>query len=230
MSKAFHIPGIFFLFCAFVLLFLVSVSLPYLTALDVARVHFKAGGPISVGADTNTVSQLRFGVWANCWYETSGNRVCGTSGYAYNTTVYDAGARTTSVGIGSSWTRGLAIHPVATGVCFIALLLSLSAHITSTLLASLAAFLASIITLIAFAVDIALYAYVKHEMGKLHGTDITTDTAPAFWMTFASLLLLWMAGSTVCMGRRRDRMAGATNFPLASSKVSPSWRSRFRKT
>ena len=66
----------------------------------------------------------------------------------------------------------------ATGVTFIALLLSLSTHVTFTLLASLVSFLAALLTLIAFAVDIALYAYVKHQMGKLAGVESNTDTAP----------------------------------------------------
>lgn len=61
---------------------------------------------------------------------------------------------------------------------FIALLLSLSAHVTFTLLASLTAFLAALLTLIAFAIDIALYAFVKHHIGKLDGVSSNIDTAP----------------------------------------------------
>lgn len=48
-------------------------------------------------------------------------------------------------------------------------------------------------------------------------------------MTFAAMLLLWLASSMVCIGRRRDRMSDATNYPMASSKVSKSWRDRFTK-
>lgn len=44
MSRAFCIPGIIFLVCALVLNFLVSVSLPYLPALDIARTHYRGGG------------------------------------------------------------------------------------------------------------------------------------------------------------------------------------------
>jgi len=110
-------------------------------------------------------------------------------------------------------------------VTLIAFLLSLSTHVTFTLLASLTSFLAALLTLIAFAIDIALYAYVKHQMGKLSGVNEHTNTAPAFWMTFVSFILLCLAGCTVCFGRRRDRMAGATSYPMASKT---SWRSRFR--
>lgn len=61
---------------------------------------------------------------------------------------------------------------------FVALLLSFSTHVTFTLLASLTAFLAATITLVAFAIDIALYVFVKHEVGKLAGVSANTDTAP----------------------------------------------------
>lgn len=47
-----------------------------------------------------------------------------------------------------------------------------------TLLSSLTAFLAALLTLIAFAIDIALFAFVKHQMHKLDGVDTNTDTAP----------------------------------------------------
>ena len=58
MPRVFHIPGVIFLFCAFVLLFLVSISLPYITALDFARVHFKNGSPF-VNQDTNSINEIR---------------------------------------------------------------------------------------------------------------------------------------------------------------------------
>ncbi|KAI8992788.1 hypothetical protein BD414DRAFT_482207 [Trametes punicea] len=220
MPRVFHIPGVIFLFCAFVLLFLVSISLPYLTVIDIARVKFKSGSP-SVDQDTNPIQQIRFGTWASCWYEDSGIRACSPADNAYSTTIFGPN-RQDFVTIAPSWTRGLAVHPVATGVTFIALLLSLSTHVLFTLLASLTAFLAALLTLIAFAIDIALYAWLKHQMSKLAGVGSNTDTAPGFWMTFVAFLLLCFAGCTVCFGRRRDRMEGATTYNY-------SWKNRFRR-
>ena len=57
MARAVHIPGVIFLFFAFVLLFLVSISLPYLPALDFARVHF--GGNLSANAPDGAIVNLR---------------------------------------------------------------------------------------------------------------------------------------------------------------------------
>lgn len=63
-------------------------------------------------------------------------------------------------------------------VAFFALLFSLSTHVTMTLIASLLSFLAALITLIAFACDIALYAFVKHEFSKVQGVKADTVTGP----------------------------------------------------
>ncbi|KAI6003180.1 pali-domain-containing protein [Pisolithus orientalis] len=220
MGRAFCIPAVFFFFAAFVLLFIVSVSLPYLTAMDITRVH--ADGSTELSAANDTISQLRFGIWAYCYDLTNGNRVCSTTGHGYSVVV---NATNNSVTIGSSWTRGLAVHPVAAGVAFIALLLALSQHITVTLFASLVGFLAALLAFIAFIIDVALFAYVKDQMGNL-GFGGSTITGPGFWLTFTSMILLVLGGCTVCFGRRRRRMANATS---TSTSPKEGFFSRFRR-
>lgn len=58
MSRAFWYPGVFFLLAATVLNFLVAVGLPYLTAMDVVRVHFK-GSATSATGNEGAISELR---------------------------------------------------------------------------------------------------------------------------------------------------------------------------
>jgi hypothetical protein len=58
MPRSFCIPGVVFLFCAVVLLFIVSVSLPYLTAMDIARVRFN-NNKVSIKPTTDILIQLR---------------------------------------------------------------------------------------------------------------------------------------------------------------------------
>jgi hypothetical protein len=55
MSRVFCIPGIIFLTCALVLSVLVSISLPFLPALDLVRVHFGNG----VNTSGEGMTQLR---------------------------------------------------------------------------------------------------------------------------------------------------------------------------
>ena len=64
------------------------------------------------------------------------------------------------------------------GLTFVAFILSLSTQVTVALLASLASFLAALLTLIAFALDIAHFAFVHRQMAKLVGVVEHTNTAP----------------------------------------------------
>lgn len=188
--------------------------------MDITRVH-SSGGVANNGDQAFT--QLRLGIWGYC-VDFSSGRQCFNTGHGYSLTV--TGAQNAQVTIGPSWTRGLAVLPVACCVAFIALLLSISQHITITLVASLVSFLAALLTLIAFAINIALFAYVKHELGTLNISE-TTITGPGFWLTFVSLLLLVLAGCTVCFGRRRDRMAGANNNSYQLNGPKTGFLSRF---
>ncbi|KAF8130214.1 hypothetical protein EV363DRAFT_241174 [Boletus edulis] len=142
MSRSFCVPAIFFLFSAFVLLFIVSISLPFLTAMDITRVHYERHSR---------------GGWRS--------KIRTTQSHGYSFSVQNNANNT--VFIGSSWTLGLAVHPVACGVSFIALLFSFSQHITATLVASLFSFLAATLALVAFAIDIALYAYLRIKWATL---------------------------------------------------------------
>lgn len=235
-----------------------SISLPFIPTMDIVRAHV-GGGTVVQGDDFTQVRVsgfgviyslfiFQFGIWSACWYNPDGERTCLPNGHAYQVAFANSD-RSASVIIGSSWTRGLAIHPVACVVTFIALLMSFSTHITVTLIASLTAFLAALLTLIAFAVDIALFGIVHHELGELVNVTENTNTAPGkaplnpkrfvffltlcllgFWLTFASLILLLLGACTVCFGRRRDRMAGSSypSYPMSTTK-SGGFLSRFRR-
>ncbi|KAF8904695.1 hypothetical protein CPB84DRAFT_1706146 [Gymnopilus junonius] len=228
MSRAFCIPGVVFLFCAFVLSFLVSISLPFLPALDVVRTHFGDGQQIQqIQTNSSGVEEVRFGIWSACYYDLKGDRTCLPTGHAYSFEIQNPAHSVTAL-VDSSWTRGLAVHPVATGATLLALLFSVSTHITVTLIASLVSFLAALLTLIAFAIDIALLGLARHEMDKLQ-IGAHTIAGPGFWMTFVSLILCLLAGCTVCFGRRRERLSGATttSYPMTSKKGG--FFSRFRR-
>ncbi|KAG2363565.1 hypothetical protein BDR07DRAFT_1403934 [Suillus spraguei] len=109
-----------------------------------------------------------------------------------------------------------------------AVLLFLPSHITVASVASLVSFLAALLTLIAFAINIALYAHVKHELGKLDISEMTI-TVPGFWLRFVFLLLLILTGYTVYFGHRCDRMAGATNSSYQLNGTKTDFLSRFRR-
>jgi len=151
---------------------------------------------------------------AFCYYDTDGHRTCSPIGHGYTVQV-ESPLNQQIVTIGASWTRGLAVHPIATAAAFVAFVLAFAKQPSLTLAASLTAFFAALMTLIAFSIDIALYAYVNHEMEKLGGVTAGSVTGPGFWLTFISLILLLVAGCTVCFGRRSDGMSdSSSSFPM----------------
>ncbi|KAJ7263902.1 hypothetical protein C8J57DRAFT_1450713 [Mycena rebaudengoi] len=222
MARAFYISGMVFLFFALVLSFLSSISTPYLPALDFVRVNFGKG--LFSGPDVMT--ELRFGIWGPCIYDGDSKRHCEHKGHGYTVEVRNQ-ENTDKIVIGASWTRGLAIHPVATGVIAIAFGFAVSKFEHAPLIASLTSFFAALILLIAFAIDIALYAFVHHEIGKLSNVRGHTTTSSAFWMTFVSLILVLLAGCTVCFGRRKE--SGAGSYPMMTKTSGGGFLSRFRK-
>jgi hypothetical protein len=64
MSRLFCIPGVVLLFCALVLSFLASISLPYLPALDVARVRYVNGTAL----DNSSVPITEYRVSSRLFY------------------------------------------------------------------------------------------------------------------------------------------------------------------
>jgi len=204
MARSFCIPGIILLFIAFVLMLFATISLPYVHEFDIVRANFPnpnltppTGGP--------PADQVRFGIWAFCIEDAVSEAVsCGPAdhGYSFNFLVNTGSGSPTTESLGASYTKGLIITPIATAIIFVAFLLSFSEHLTVTLISSLLSFLSALITLIAFAVDIAVLARLRHILDGVPNSSV--DTAPAFWFTFVAFILLLLAGCTVCCGRRTE--------------------------
>jgi len=220
MARAFYLSGTAFLFVALVLSFLSSISLPYLPAIDFARVKFESG--LFSGSDT--LSQVRWGIWGPCVYDGNDKRTCVHTGHGYAIPLRTLEGQ--EVVIGASWDRGLAIHPVATGVIAIAFGFAVSKYEHGPLVASLTSFFAAFMLLIAFAIDIALFAEVHHQVGKLDNVRANVNAGTAFWMTLVSLIFVLLAGCTVCFGRRKE--SGNDSYPMMSN-TSGGFLSRFRK-
>ncbi|EIN05750.1 hypothetical protein PUNSTDRAFT_145686 [Punctularia strigosozonata HHB-11173 SS5] len=203
MVKSFWIASIALLTTATLFNLLVAIGLPSLPALDVVRVH--SSGTIPTDSQNGVpIKELRMGTWGICVYEApNGHRICSPAHHAYIVPFF--GPKNLEI-VGKSWTRGLAVHPVAAGASFIALVLAaaFSTHVTAMLAASLTALLAALLTLIAFAIDIALFAFTHHQVGKVKDVHANVDAGPGFWLTLVALILLFGAAATVIFGRRAE--------------------------
>ncbi|KAJ7098532.1 pali-domain-containing protein [Mycena belliarum] len=218
MSRAFYLSGVAFLFVALVLSFLSSISLPYLPAIDFVRVKF------SGSSFSESLTQVRWGIWGPCVYNNNDHRVCAHTGHGYAVPIETLNGQ--RVIVGASFTRGLAIHPVATGAIAIAFGFAASKYENGPLVASLASFFSALMLVIAFAIDIVLFANVHHEIGKLKNVRANVNAGSAFWMTLVSLVFVLLAGCTVCLGRRKD--SGSNSYPMLT-RTSGGFMSRFRK-
>jgi hypothetical protein len=58
IARSFFVPGVIVLFCALILSLLVTVSLPSLPAIDIARAHFSGIAP-HVSIDTASIREIR---------------------------------------------------------------------------------------------------------------------------------------------------------------------------
>ncbi|KAK7440813.1 hypothetical protein VKT23_016891 [Stygiomarasmius scandens] len=225
MSRKFLVPGTIFLLIAFVLSFLASISVPTLHAIDIVRINSNI--PDGIKTDLPIAKDTRLGIWGFCQTDLNDDEHCSHTGHGYNFPLLNLAGNIAV--IGSSWTRGLAVHPVATAAIFAAFCLSFSSHVTALLAAMITSILAAFLTLLAFIIDIALYAYVHHQAKKISdGADnaLDVDTAPGFWLSFVSLLFTLFAGCTVFVGRRK----AADSSPSYPMMTNPSgFFSRFRK-
>jgi hypothetical protein len=94
---------------------------------------------------------------------------------------------------------------------------------TINFVAFLASSFAALITLVAFAIDIAFFALVHHLINDVN-IGASTKTAPGFWLTFVSLVLCLLASVTFCFGRRRERRSSeSTSYPMQTSKSGKFW-------
>ncbi|KAJ7739175.1 pali-domain-containing protein [Mycena metata] len=218
LPRSFYIAAIVLLFCALVLSILSSISLPTFPALDFVRISYS-----NTPRSKDFLSQLRFGIWGLCEYDGTGKRSCQFTGHGYGILLRDFNQETTAF-IGPSWTRGLAIHPVATAVTGIAFGFACSKHEHGPFITAVSSAVAAFLMTLAFIVDIALYAFVKEQLDKLPHPGTTTPSS-AFWMTFVSLILVIAAGGSVFYARRKDV---GSEYPTFSSGTG-GFLSRFRK-
>jgi len=213
MKRVHCIPGATLLFIAFLLSLLTALSLPFIREFDFARVTFQGN---TAKASSGDASEARLGIWGYCYEAAkSGEWLCVNTGYAYSFTIQSS---TGSVVIGSSWTRGLVIHPIATIVTFVALVMSLVPNVFAMLLGALTSWLAALLTLIAFFCDIALFAYFKSKMNDISDAQPSTNPGPGFWMTFVTFFLLCFAGCAVLVGRKKERHLRGDDYVVSTRR------------
>ncbi|KIK66358.1 hypothetical protein GYMLUDRAFT_38167 [Collybiopsis luxurians FD-317 M1] len=214
--------GIVILFIAFFLSFLVSISLPTIRTLEIAQVVNPNPELAKQLQVPNAFTEIRFGIWAYCAEFVAGGHQCSPTGHGYTVPpLIWIDLSNQQVGntepLAASWTRGLAIHPVATGFAFIAFCLVFTKRTLVTLLMTA---LAAVLTLLAYAVDIAMYAELHHLLSDVPEHAIESKTGPGFWLTLVSLILLIVAGVMNLINHRQDAYPDYPSYPMSNAKSS----------
>ncbi|KAL7416027.1 pali-domain-containing protein [Mrakia frigida] len=170
------IPGLFFSFAACALLVIVSVSVPIWKS-----VYFMSA---SDGSDN-----LIFGNWGIC----AVNGACTASKLGYNLDLTSLGIdseRLSSVFI-KNLTYVLILHPIAAGLAGLAMIFGLlgvfSTSRAATILMTIASFLALLITLTAWVVDMVLWGIARNRIRNIGGT---AQYGNATWMVLGAFVAL----------------------------------------
>ncbi|KAF8921404.1 actin cortical patch SUR7/pH-response regulator pali [Mucidula mucida] len=247
MYPAFLTPLLFFL--AFLLLLLVSLSVPITKTIFL----FRLTSNISSGLVKSSVSgSATFGVWGYCVsaievsiaaFDDSSSAFCSSAklGYTFDQNVAKAlyvlqvcsmhPFKVITISqvddftdlISRTTAAALVLHPVACGLSFLALLVSLfmlrrgdngGISRVVSLLTLGAGLLSAILTTIVFLIDVIMVAVIRNKVHDHSDGDLEMNWGNAVWMALGATIALWLAMAGSCAGicacgtRYRNRKDG----------------------
>ncbi|THH01992.1 hypothetical protein EW145_g6820 [Phellinidium pouzarii] len=216
------------LFAAFLLLLLISLSVPVIKFIDLLKLSATLKKGIGI-ANVSANGAVKFGVWGYCIssVETKvlGQVVAGASGkcskahlgYTLDSTVTNAlGIGKISNTLSRSLTAVLVLHPITCGLTFVMLVVSLFLLARPTprrLCAGLSlsvSILAAAVTTAVFLIDVIFVAVVRDKLDKQTKGGVKATWGNATWMMLAATILLWASCvsscyTTVVWGNRRRK-------------------------
>jgi len=206
----FHHIGTFLLLAATVLLIVTSISAPVVHDISLLKIQLGTGR-------ARDYTHVAFGTFGACVNHADAPDDCTNArvGYSPADVLDSAGASSdfsdTARSTTRALTRAMILHPIAGGINFIAFLLSLGAGVIGSLLASMVALLAFIVTVAIMIIDFVLFSIVRSNIND--NTDYHATFGVAAWTTLAaaicSLLATVVVFLTCCSGRRKRRHQSA---------------------
>ncbi|WWC57539.1 uncharacterized protein I303_100071 [Kwoniella dejecticola CBS 10117] len=196
--------GSFFLFAAFALLLVSTLSAPVFRQISFLDIR-------------NGSQKLAFGVFGYCTnVNGNGNHGCSSRqlGYDIASVSGEVSSFTYVNDKLEHVTKALILHPIATGLTFISFIIALFSDRLGFIFAALIAFLAFLVSLAAMVIDFVMFGIIRHEIN-----DNTTASASfdnAIWLTLAATIILFFSTFVVCFetctnrrnSRNRDRETG----------------------
>ncbi|KAF4455524.1 palI [Fusarium albosuccineum] len=206
VGRFIHHFGAFLLFAATVLLVVVDITAPVVNDIAILKIDLNSSGARG--------SEINFGTFGYCLIRDNADDSCSKARIGYNPAdVIQSAVGSNDVDLSNAaedaakaLTHVMVLHPVATGLCFIAFLLALGAGTLGSLMSSLVALLAFFVTLVALACDFAGFAIIKRKVNDA-SNEISASWAVGIWLVLVAAILA-LAGTvivffTCCSGRRR---------------------------
>jgi len=213
----FHHVGTFLLFAATILLLVTTISSPVVHDIALLKVTLTNQSSLR-----NT--SVTFGTFGYCLLDVApantDQDLCTGKHIGYNPADIMANIDGTSFNTASedtskALTRVMVLHPIVTGLAFIAFLMAIGAGVCGALLASLTSALAWVLTVVVLATDLTLFGIIKNHINdrKDDQSGSHAKFSTAMWTLVAAMVCLFFATFIVlftCFSARRHRHA-ATN-------------------
>jgi len=178
----FHV-GTFLLLVAAACLLVATISAPTIHSISFLKI---TGG----GADT-TLGALGSCVGDACSGSHIGYAITRVAGNYHNGGI-------------DNLTRALVLHPIITGIAFIAFFVALTSHCIGFLFASLIAAIACALTFVTMIIDFVIFGSVKSHING-NGGGRLASFGPAIWLTLAAFIILFVATFATCIACVTDR-------------------------
>lgn len=204
--------GTFLLFAAFVLLLIATLSAPIIHTVSFLDVT--GSGARSTFGTFGYCANLNVS-WSVCIAEASRSHPqangggCTPAQFGYDishaaTTVFNRTWQNNSL---TALSKALILHPIACGLSFLALLVSICSNRFGYVFASFLALLAFLASLAAMIVDFVMFGIIRREVNN-NVTGRTASYSNATWMVLAATVVLFFSVFFVlfsCCTSRRNR-------------------------
>ncbi|CAE6347367.1 unnamed protein product [Rhizoctonia solani] len=222
----------FLLFSAWVLLLLVSLSLPIIKPIYILEVDAK----VTPSVQTSIATSIRFGVWGMCLgfyrfgpdgatWDDAGSCTPPKLGYTVDDAILQLTGQKDLAKIALKALMGILIlHPIACGLVFLSLLASLVTtwHPVRALnvISLITVILSAVAATIVFVIDIVLIPIARQKVEEATKNALTVALGNGAWMTLGAVAALWLGviGTSIiacgCFGcgKRRGRRAKKNQF------------------
>lgn len=220
-----HHVGTFLLFAAAILLLVTTITAPVIKDLSILKVM------LTNFTDIRNSSVI-FGTFGHCILDvppiTTDQDFCYPRSIGYDpasimAVIDGTGFSTASGDTANALTKVMVLHPVACALAFIAFLLALGSGFLGSLLASMVAAVAFIVTLVVMATDFVWAGIIKNAVNN-DGTGSHAYYSVGMWTILAAMILLFFATIIVffscCSSRRTNRTSKVDNGAYANGTTT----------